>query len=92
MTGEHVGTRRRYRCGRRPYQDVVAPHTRRIVAADKVEPVVWDAVERVLTNPALITTALERRREGTSAQQADLDSERQQYTRQLAQCDKDLNA
>ena len=90
MTGEHVGTRRRYRCGRRPYQDVVAPHTRRIVAADQVEPVVWDAVERALTNPALITTELERRREGTSTQQADLDRERQQYTRQLAQCDKDL--
>jgi hypothetical protein len=60
------------------------------VAADQVEPVVWDAVERALTNPALITTELERRREGTSTQQTDLDRERQQYTRQLAQCDKDL--
>jgi hypothetical protein len=33
---------------------------------------------------------LERRREGTSTQQADLDRERQHYTSQLAQCDKDL--
>jgi site-specific DNA recombinase len=90
MTGEHVGTRRRYRCGRRPYQDVVAPHTRRIVAADQIEPIGWAAVERALTNPSPIAAELERRREGSSTQQADLERERQHYARQLAQCDKDL--
>jgi len=55
-----------------------------------IEPVVWEAVERALDNPMLITAELQRRREGTSAQQVDLDRERQHYTRQLAQCDKDL--
>ena len=50
----------------------------------------WLSGERALNNPALIAAELERRREGTSAQQADLDCERQHYHRQLAQCDKDL--
>jgi site-specific DNA recombinase len=90
MTGESIGTRRRYHCGRRPYQDVVAPHTRRIVAADKIEPVIWDAVERALRNPALIAAELEQRQQGASTQQVDLERERQQYERQLAQCEKDL--
>ena len=50
----------------------------------------WAAVNRALNNPALIAAELERRKDGTSAQQADLERERQQYQRQLAQCDKDL--
>ena len=81
-----------YRCtrGKRAYMDVVAPHTRRSVQAKAIEPVVWEAVEWALNNPALITAELERQREGTSARQADLNRERQHYVRQLAQCDKDL--
>src|SRR5438876_947856 len=58
--------------------------------ADAIEPVVWEAVEHALNNPALIAAELERRRDGTSAQQADLDHERQHYTRQLTQCDREL--
>ena len=81
---------RDYRCTRPPFQDVVAPHSRRHVQATAIEPVVWEAVERVLNNPALIAAELERRRDGTSAQQADLDRERQHYARQLAQCEKEL--
>jgi len=63
---------------------------KRSVVARHVEPAVWHAVERVLHNPAPIAAELERRREGTSAQQADLDRERQQYQRQPAQCEKDV--
>jgi site-specific DNA recombinase len=51
---------RDYRCTRPPFQDVVAPHTRRSVQATAIEPVVWAAVERVLHNPALIAQELER--------------------------------
>jgi site-specific DNA recombinase len=51
---------RRYRCsrGNHAYKDVVAPHTRRSVLASAIEPVVWNAVERVLNNPAIIATEL----------------------------------
>jgi site-specific DNA recombinase len=82
----------RYRCcrGRRARYDVVAPHTRRSIQTSVIEPVVWAAVDRALNNPALIAAEVERRKDGTSAQQADLERERQQYQRQLAQCDKDL--
>src|SRR5207253_7376678 len=55
-----------------------------------IEPIVWGAVERALNNPALIAAELERLQKGTSAQQTDLDRERQHYIRQLAQCDKDI--
>lgn len=79
-----------YRCNRPAFQDVVTPHRRRSVQATAVEPAVWDAVQRVLKNPAVITAELARRREGTSTQQADLDRERHHYARQLAQCDKDV--
>jgi site-specific DNA recombinase len=80
----------RYRCTRQPALDLVAPHTIRSILARAIEPVVWEAVERALNNPALIAAELDRRREGTSAQQTDLDHERQHYSRQLAQCDKDI--
>jgi len=79
-----------YRCTRPAFHDVVAPHRRRSVQATAIELVVWEAVERALNNPTLIAAELERREDGTSAQQADMDRERQHYTRQLAQCDKDL--
>jgi len=44
----------------------------------------------VLNDPALIADELEQRREDTSAQQSDLDRERQHYQHQLTQCEKDL--
>jgi hypothetical protein len=43
-----------------------------------------------LHDPTRIAAAVERRRQGTSTQQADLVRERQQYQRQLAQCERDL--
>lgn len=63
---------------------------RRSVQAKAIEPAFWEAVERALNNPALMTAELERQREGTSARQDDLDREQQHYVRQLAQCDKGL--
>jgi site-specific DNA recombinase len=90
MTGGAKRETRYYVCNRRAFQDAVAPHTKRSIQAQEIEPLVWEAVERALNNPVLITAELEHRREGTSIQQAALDRERQQYQRQLAQCDKDL--
>jgi site-specific DNA recombinase len=81
----------RYRCNRGHYRhmDVIAPHRRRRVSVLAVDPIVWDAVERALKNPAVITAELERRKHGVSTQHADLDRERQHYTRLLAQCDRE---
>jgi hypothetical protein len=62
----------------------------RNVQASAIEPIVRAAVERALNNPALIAAELDRRRESTSAKQADRNSERQHYAPQVAQCDKDL--
>jgi site-specific DNA recombinase len=90
MTGYSNGQGARlYKCTRRSYQET-DPHSKRRVTASAVEPVIWQAVERVLNDPLLIAAELERRRDGTSAQQDALDSERQQYTRHFAQCDKDI--
>jgi site-specific DNA recombinase len=80
-----------YRCYRPAFQDVVAPHIRRSVQASAVEPVVWDAVERALNNPALIAAEIDRRKDNASTQHADLDRERHEYTRQIAQCEKELS-
>jgi site-specific DNA recombinase len=91
MYGAHGGDQRpQYRCTRRAFQDVVAPHRRRSVQATAIEPIVWEAVEQALRNPALIADELERRREGTNAQQTDMGRERQQSQRQIAQCEKEL--
>jgi site-specific DNA recombinase len=80
-----------YRCFRPVFHDVVAPHARRSVQATAIEPVVWDAVEYALNHPDLMATELEKRRKGTGAQQADLDRERQQDARQIAQYEKELS-
>jgi site-specific DNA recombinase len=80
-----------YRCFRPVFHDVVVPHIRRSVQASAIEPVVWDAVDRALNNPALIAAEVERRKDGASAQHADLDRERQEYMRQIAQCEKELS-
>ena len=82
----------RYVCGRgkRRYQDIAQPHVKRRVPARWIEPVVWDAIERALRNPALIAAALEGRRNATQTDEAALDRDRQGYLRQIAQCDKDV--
>jgi site-specific DNA recombinase len=79
-----------YLCGRKPFQDAAAPHTKRSIQAKEIEPLIWQAVERALNDPTVITAELDRRKKDATARQADLDRERQQYLRQLAQCDKDL--
>jgi site-specific DNA recombinase len=93
MTGQiDPDEHERYRCnrGKRRYMDVAAAHSRRSILASAIEPVVWEAVARVLQNPALIAAEVERRKDGTSTHQAALDRERQHYLRQLAHCEKDL--
>jgi site-specific DNA recombinase len=81
---------RLYKCTRPPYHDV-EPHSKRRVVAPTVESAIWRAVERALNNPRRIAAFLKRRRQGTRTQQGNLDHERQLYTRQLAQCDKDTH-
>jgi len=80
-----------YRCFRPVFHDVVVPHIRRSVQASAIEPMVWEAVEQVLNNPDRIAAEVERRKDGASAQHADLDRERQEYMRQIAQCEKELS-
>ncbi len=90
MVGETRPNRHpRYRCGKKGYHDMEGTHTARSVVQGEVDALVWTAVERVLNDPALISAELERRRDTTATQQDALDHERQQYERQLAQCDKE---
>jgi site-specific DNA recombinase len=90
MTGGAKGIVRYYVCNRRIFQDAAAPHMKRSIQAQEIETYVWRQVKRALNNPTMIAEELERRKEDTTTRQADLDRERQQYQRQLAQCDKDL--
>jgi site-specific DNA recombinase len=90
MTGFSNGqSSRLYKCTRREYHET-EPHSKRRVMASSVECEIWQAVERVLNDPDRIATEVARRREGTTAQQGDLDHERRQYTRHLEQCDRDI--
>ena len=70
---------RHYRCNRPPYQRQDRPHRRRNVKASALEPVVWQAVETALRNPALIAQAVERRRQDMQSGQGDLERERCSY-------------
>jgi site-specific DNA recombinase len=90
MTGQYNPARqyRFYRCNGRSY---LAGHPCKArVNATQVEAQVWAAVERVLSNPALIAEEVERQRHGTSAQHDALERDRQRFAGQLAQCDKEL--
>jgi len=54
MTGESAqGRYRRYRCGRRPHQEVIAAHTVRSVLAEPIEQRVWEKVLGVLNDPSI---------------------------------------
>jgi site-specific DNA recombinase len=90
MTGGAKRATRYYVCNRRRFQDADGSHTKRSVQALTLEPLVWQAVERVLRNPQLIAEEVARQRDGTSRQQGALARERQHYEKQLHQCDKDL--
>jgi site-specific DNA recombinase len=79
-----------YICGRKPFQDAVAPHTKRSIQAQEIESRVWQVVQDALNDPTVITAEVEKRKAGAATRQADLDHERQQYQRQIAQCDKEL--
>jgi site-specific DNA recombinase len=91
MTGvTKNGGQQYYGCHRRPFHDQVSRHTKRTIRATAIESVVWSALEHTLNKPDLIAAEVEKQREGTRTQQSDLDRDRQQYTRLLAQCEKDL--
>jgi site-specific DNA recombinase len=81
-------TRRYYRCTRPHYQTETP--CRGTISATRLEETIWTAVERVLRNPAFITTEVERRQQGVHAEQSDLERERSLFAGQIAQCEKEL--
>jgi site-specific DNA recombinase len=80
-----------YRCFRPVFQDVVVPHSRRSLQASAIEPVVWAAMEKALNDPTIIANEVKRRRDNANIQRVDLDCERKEYARQIAQCEKELS-
>src|SRR5262245_50646868 len=80
-----------YRCFRPVFQDMVVPHIRRSVQASAIESEAWAVVEQALIDPAQIANAIEREKRRMGAQQSNLDRERQEYARQVAQCEKELS-
>jgi site-specific DNA recombinase len=80
---------RYYRCNGRQYQ---APHAcKGMISAAKIEQAVWEVVEKALNTPSLIAMEVERRKQGTTAQQGALTRERHSFEGQVAQCDKELH-
>jgi hypothetical protein len=80
---------RYYRCnGRRLLGQPSCPGK---ADAARIEQTIWTAVERALNNPTLIAAELERRQQGTHAQQDTLSRERRSFEGQIAQCDKELH-
>jgi site-specific DNA recombinase len=90
MTGQsrHGGKYRYYRCGRSPFQQTRP--CRRTVSAQALEPEVWRAIETALQHPELIAREVQRRAEHADTEQNRLAREQGGFTRQLAQCDKEM--
>jgi site-specific DNA recombinase len=89
MSGQFNGPRswRFYRCnGRRSLPNHPCKGK---VSAAKIEQQVWEAVERVLNDPAIIEAELARRKAGIGTQQSELARDRSRFESQLAQCDKE---
>jgi hypothetical protein len=80
----------RYRCSHRLYQGSTVPRHLRSCPALPLESFVWDVVKQALENPSVIMAEVDQRKASTTTKQGTLDRERQHYTRQLLQCDKDL--
>ena len=59
-----------------------------IVAAEKIEQKVWQAVEWVVENPALIADEIERQKTQAATDQSILGRERAAYEKQLASTPK----
>jgi hypothetical protein len=75
-------------CSRPPYHNPLP--CRRTVSARAIEDPVWQKVEEVLQNPELIASEVQRRAEHADTEQGTLTSERDCFTRQLEQCDKEM--
>ena len=92
MTPElNHGRQARYRCSnaKRHHIGLLVTHTVRSVMADQVEPEVWEEVERVLNDPALIASELTRRQAQAGDTQERTHRERQIYQRQLGRIDRE---
>ena len=90
MTGQFNPQRehRFYRCSRPPYHNPLP--CRRTVSARAIEDPVWQKIEEVLQNPELIASEVQRRTKHADTEQGTLNSERDCFTRQLEQCDKEM--
>jgi len=82
------GAYRYYRCSRAPYHN--ATRCRKIISASTLEAAVWQAVEEALQHPEMIASEVQRRVEHADMEQDTMTRERDCFTRQLAQCDKEL--
>jgi site-specific DNA recombinase len=81
--------RRRYRClGKREMNAPVNRCDNRGWTADKLEPLVWAQIERVLGNPELIIAEMEKQRQDAD-QLGVLEAELRQVERQLRMLDRD---
>jgi site-specific DNA recombinase len=77
-----------YRCSRPKH--LTAQPCYGHIGANKLETIVWTAIEKVLRQPELIAVEVERRKYGVHTEQNDLERERRFYEGQIAQCDKEL--
>src|SRR4029434_8075773 len=75
-------------CSRPPYHNPLP--CRRTVSARAIEDPVWQKIEEVLQNPELIASEVQRRTKHADTEQGTLNSERDCFTRQLEQCDKEM--
>jgi len=81
--------KRRYRCsGTLRIVEPINPCHNKSWAADGLEPLVWAQIERVLSNPELIITEVEKQRQDAN-QLGVLEVELQQLERQLRALDRD---
>jgi site-specific DNA recombinase len=77
-----------YRCSRAPFQQT--ERHQRTINAEGIEDAVWQAVARVLQDPALIAQEAQRRVEEAATQEGAMVRERDGFSRQLVQCEKEL--
>lgn len=81
--------KRRYRCsGTLRTVEPVNPCHNKSWVADKLEALVWQQIERVLDNPELIITEIEKQRQDAN-QSSIFEAELQQVERQLRALDRD---
>jgi site-specific DNA recombinase len=90
MSGQRNTTNalRYYRCSGAPYHN--ATRCRKVANARAIETEVWSAVEAALQDPEIIAREVHRRLEHADREQDTVTRERECFTRQLGQCEKEL--